>query len=74
MADYRLKLYRRLQRHTTPGALVGAFSVEAEDSAAAISRLAADHADAIAGCDFAFIAGPHGRIVWEYGGSRDSDP
>jgi hypothetical protein len=72
MADYILKLYRRQQRHTSPGALIGSYACVAEDSAAAITSLTTDHAGVIADCDYAFIAGPHGRIVWEYGSARDS--
>jgi hypothetical protein len=72
MANYTLKLYRRQQPHTSPGALIGSYACDVADGAAAIASLTTDHADAIAGCDYAFIAGPHGRIVWEYGSERES--
>jgi hypothetical protein len=72
MADYTLKLYRRQQPHTSPGALVGTYACAADNSAAAIASLTTDHAEAIAQSDYAFIAGPHGRIVWEYGSERGS--
>ena len=71
MADYTLKLYRRQQPHSSPGALIGTYACAADDSAAAVASLTTDHAAAIAGCDYAFVAGPHGRIVWEYGGGPD---
>ena len=67
MAAYRLKRYKRREPRERPGTLASAYAIEAEDNAAAISRLTADYAEAIATCDLAFIAGPYGRIVWEAG-------
>ena len=51
--------------------MVGVYAFVSEDSAAATTKLTTDHAEEIAGSDYAIVTGTHGRIVWEYGTARD---
>ena len=65
MTDFTLKLYHRDEPHTSPGRLVGQITLFADDSETATARALHDFASVIAAADYAFIQGPHGRIVWE---------
>jgi hypothetical protein len=72
MPDYTLKIYRREDPRTSPGRLVGSFAFVADDNEAAIAHAEATYAGELADCDYAFIGGQHGRIVWEL--ARDGRP
>jgi hypothetical protein len=68
MASYKLKVYRRENPNSWPGKLIGEFGLDAADPDEAASRASQEFADTLAQADYAFIAGEHGRIVWERGG------
>ena len=67
VAAYTLKLYRRQDPHSSPGALIGRYDFSAAGNAEAIEHATAAYATALADCDHAVIGGLHGRIVWEKG-------
>jgi hypothetical protein len=73
MARYTLKIYRREDPKSRPGKLIGEFDLDAVDPAGAIFHARANFADILSGADYAFIAGQHGRIVWEHDSKKDDE-
>jgi hypothetical protein len=67
MADYTLKLYRRLDASAPPGQLIGRYAFSADGNAEAIDHATTSFAVAIKSSDYAIIGGLHGRFVWEKG-------
>jgi hypothetical protein len=67
MADYTLKLYRRPDPDVSPGQLIGRYAFSADGNAEAVEHAKMTFAGALKSCDYAFIGGMHGRVVWEKG-------